>query len=71
VEEKEQEPVAEPQQAAILESYRLAHDQKNAARILKQADQQLLQRSMVVSRERLPTEEARRILMESWATEDL
>jgi hypothetical protein len=37
-EEKQRELVADPQQAAILESYRLAHDQRNATCILEQAD---------------------------------
>jgi hypothetical protein len=34
-EEKQRELVADPQQAAILESYRLAHDQRNTACILE------------------------------------
>jgi hypothetical protein len=49
----------------MLESYQLAHDQKKAARILEQADQQLLQRVKVVSRGRLATDEAGRLLMEA------
>jgi uncharacterized protein (DUF2267 family) len=63
--EEEQQPAADPEQAAILESCSLAHDQRNAARTLEQANQQLLQRVMAVSRERLPTEEAGRLLMEA------
>jgi hypothetical protein len=50
---------------AILESYRLAHDQRNVARILEQTDKQLLQGVMVVSRERLPTKELGWLLMET------
>jgi hypothetical protein len=63
--EEEQQPAADLEQAAILESCRLAHDQGNAACTLERADQQLLQRVMAVSRERLPTEEAGRLLMEA------
>jgi hypothetical protein len=63
--EEEQQPAADLEQAAILESCRLAHDQRNAARTLEQADHRLLQRVIAVSRERLPTEEAGRLLMEA------
>jgi hypothetical protein len=56
---------ADPEQAAILESCQLAHGQRNAARTLEQVDQQLLKWVMAFTRKRLPTEEARRLLMEA------
>jgi hypothetical protein len=63
--EEEQQSAADLEQAVILESCRLAHDQRNAARTLEQADHRLLQRVIAVSRERLPIEEAGRLIMEA------
>jgi hypothetical protein len=63
--EEQLEPITDPHPAAILESYQLEHDQRNAAHILEQVDQQLFQRAIVAFHERLATEEAFRLLMEA------
>jgi hypothetical protein len=60
--EEDKQPVVDQEHAAILKSCQLAYDERNASRTPEQADQQLLQRAMVVSHERLPTEEAGRLL---------
>jgi ABC-type uncharacterized transport system ATPase subunit len=57
--------VADPKQATILESFWLTHNQRNAARTLEHAIQQLLRCIMLVSHEPLPTEEVGRLLMET------